>query len=122
MIQLEKQNDRELTEQEIQDYVNRIYDYAADLYINQDKSWDQVEYELIKFGLSKADAKTVINNLKEEEHNAKKKSAIKEIGLGALCFFLGIILTAVTGGTVLFYGAVFCGAWLILKGLYHKIL
>lgn len=121
MIQLDKQEDREPTEQEIQEYVNRVYDYAADLYINQNMSWNQVERELVKQGLTTSDASVVVENLQKEEHKAKHNSANSELGWGTLWLLGGIVLTALTAGNVLFYGAILWGGWLIIKGLYHKI-
>ena len=118
MIDLEKQ--QEPSQEEIQDFVNKVYDYAVDLYTNQNMSWEEVKRELINQGLNQEDALTVVENLKEQENKAKHDSANKELGYGALWAFGGIALTAITGGTFIFWGAVVWGGWLILKGLYHK--
>lgn len=120
MIDLDKQ--QEPTQEEIQDFVNKVYDYAVNLYTNQNMSWWEVKQELVNQGLSKDDATTVIENLKEQEKQAKHDAANKELGYGALWALGGIALTAITGGVFIFYGAVFWGGWLVLKGLYHKTL
>lgn len=121
MIRLDKQESQEPTEQEIQDFVNRVYEYAVDLYTNQDYSWGQVRTELINQGLTEADATTVVENLKEQEHEAKKDAANKELGYGALWAIGGVALTVITGGAFIFYGAVLWGGWLLLKGIWHKL-
>lgn len=119
MIELEKQ--QEPTKEEVQEWVNQVYEYAADLYINQDKSWGEVKNELVKQGLNDEDASAIVSNLKEQEREEKKDASNKELGYGVLWAGGGIALTAITGGTFIFYGAVLWGGWLILKGIWHKM-
>lgn len=119
MIELKKQ--QEPTQEELNEWANQVYDYAIDLYTNQDKSWREVRQELISQGLDAETASTVVSNLKEEERKAKKNCANKEIGYGFLWAVGGVALTAITGGMFVFYGAVLWGAWLILKGIWHKM-
>lgn len=71
MIKLEKQ--REPSEEEIQKWGNDIYEYAVDLYTNQNMSWEGVRLELINQGLNVEDATTIVSNLKQQEHEAKKR-------------------------------------------------
>ena len=120
MIDLDK-HDQEPTEEEIQNYVQSLYDYAADLYIEQNKSWSEVQQDLVNQGLDYDLASTIVENLKEQERSEKHEAGNKELGYGFLFTVGGIALTALTDGTVLFYGAVFVGVWLIIKGLWHKI-
>lgn len=110
MIDLEKQ--KEPSEEEIQEWVNEVYEYAVNLYTNHNMSWE---------GLNVEDATTVVSNLKQQEHEAKIDASNKELGYGALWALGGIALTAITDGAVIFYGAVLWGGWLLLKGIYHKI-
>lgn len=119
MIDLEKQ--KEPNEEEIQEWVNEVYEYAVDLYTNQDMSWGEVKQELINQGLNVEEATTVVSNLKQQEHEAKRDASNKELGYGVLWALGGIALTAITDGAVIFYGAVLWGGWLLLKGIYHKI-
>jgi transposase-like protein len=119
MIDLDKQ--QQPTQEEIQDFVNKVYDYAVDLYTNQNMSWGEVKQELINQGLNQEDASTVVENLKEQESQAKHEAANKELGYGVLWAVGGVALTALTGGTLIFWGAVVWGGWLILKGMYHKM-
>ena len=119
MIDLEKQ--KESSEEEIQEWVNEVYEYAVNLYTNHNMSWGEVRQELINQGLNVEDATTVISNLKQQEHEAKIDASNKELGYGALWALVGIALTAITDGAVIFYGAVLWGGWLLLKGIYHKI-
>lgn len=119
MIELEKQE--EPTQQEIQNYVNQVYDYAIDLYTNQKLSWEQVRDELIRQGVEVEDASAVVENLQNQEIKEKQEAGNKELGYGLLWAVGGIALTVITGGTFIFWGAVVWGIWLILKGLNHKM-
>ena len=119
MIDLEKQ--KEPSEEEIQEWVNEVYEYAVNLYTNHNMSWGEVRQELINQGLNVEDATTVVSNLKQQEHEAKIDASNKELGYGALWALGGIALTAITDGAVIFYRAVLWGGWLLLKGIYHKI-
>lgn len=120
MIDIEKR--REPCKEETQEWVDKVYEYAVDLYANQDMSWGEVKQELINQGLNAEDAATVVLNLKEQEREAKRDVSNKELGYGALWALGGVALTAITGGYLIFYGAVLWGGWLILKGIYHKII
>lgn len=122
MIDLNKTESSQPTQEEMQDFVNRVYDYAADLYLNHNMSWNQIRSALIEQGLNSTDADTVVDNLRKQESEAKSSAANKELGYGALWAIGGIALTAISSGTVIFWGAVVWGGWLIIKGLYHKIL
>ena len=119
MIDLEKQ--KEHSEEEIQEWVNDVYEYAVNLYLNHNMSWGEVRQELINQGLNIEDATTVVSNLKQQEHEAKIDASNKGLRYGALWALGGIALTAITDGAVIFYGAVLWGGWLLLKGIYHKI-
>ena len=48
MIDLEKQ--KEPSEEEIQEWVNEVYEYAVNLYTNHNMSWGEVRQELINQG------------------------------------------------------------------------
>ena len=121
MIDLSKSQSPESTQEEMQDFVNRVYNYAADLYLNHNMSWHEVRIALIEQGLNSNDADTVVDNLRKQESDAKSKVANKELGYGALWAVGGIALTAISSGTVIFWGAVVWGGWLMIKGLYHKM-
>lgn len=40
MINLNKNESLQPTQEEIQDFVNHVYDYASDLYINHNMNWN----------------------------------------------------------------------------------
>ena len=69
MIDLEKQ--KEPSEEEIQERVNEVYEYAVDLYTNPNMSQGKVRQELINQELYVEDATTVVSNLEQQEHEAK---------------------------------------------------
>lgn len=114
---------REPSEDEMQEWADKVYEYAIDLYANQDMSWEEVKQELINQGIDAEDAAAIVLNLKEQEREtkAKRDASNKEFGYGALWALVGVALTAITGGLLIFYGAVLWGGWLMLKGIYHKI-
>jgi hypothetical protein len=107
--------------QEMEDYIRHIYDYAVGLYLNNNMSWQQIKNTLIEQGIQEPEAEAAVSNLRLQVKAAKNNLANKELGYGALWAIGGIILTAITNGKFIFYGAVLWGGWLILKGLYHKI-
>lgn len=85
MIQLEKEGSNEShSEQEIQDFVNRVYDYALNLRLNREMGWEEVRDELVIQGINEEGAQTVVDNLREQERNAWKSASKKEIGYGLL--------------------------------------
>lgn len=117
MIDLNKEEGlrQEPSQQEIQDFVNRVYAFAANLYTEQNYSWNQVKSILIKEGINEKDAETVVENLKEQEEEEKREAANKEIGYGFLWLVGGIALTAITQGQYLFWGAVLWGSMAYIK-------
>lgn len=121
MIDLNKNDTSQPTQDEIRDFVNRVYNYAADLYLNHNMSWNQVRTTLIEQGFNSTDADTVVDNLRKQESEAKNSAANKELRYGALWAIGGIALTVISSGTVIFWGAVVWGGCLIIKGLYHKM-
>lgn len=122
MANIEDNSNQDPTQEEFQKYVNRVYEYAADLILNKGMSYEETTRELVSQGVDEEGANTVVSNLKEQIKEAKNEAANKELGYGALWAIGGAGLTAITGGTFIFYGAVIWGVWLILKGLYHKII
>lgn len=84
MIDLSKSQFPESTQEDMQDFANRVYDYATDLYLNHNMNWHEVRIALIEQGLNSNDANTIVDNLREQESNAKSKAANKELGYGAL--------------------------------------
>ena len=121
MIELEKEGTNEsYSEQEVQDFVNRVYDYAASLRLNSELSWEMVCEELVNQGINREDAQVVVDNLREQEHNARKIASKKEIGYGLLWALGGVLLTVISDWKYIFWGAVVWGIWLILKGINGK--
>ena len=115
------QEKQEPTQEEIQEFVNQVYDFAVDLYTNQNMNWGEVRQELINQGVTPGVASVVVSNLQEQERQAKNEMSNKELGYGALWAVGGDALTALTGGYLIFWGAVMWGGWLILRGIWHKI-
>jgi len=119
MIDLEKNNDQP-TEQEVQEFVNHVYDYAADLLVNKGLSKTDAKKSLVSQGLDEAFANTVVENLQKQIDEAKSKQADKDIMYGLAWAAGGVILTAITGGAFIFWGAVVYGIYKIGSGIAHK--
>lgn len=114
----------ELKEQEA---VNQIYDYAANLMVNEKKSNSETKQALIEEGIDEESAAVIVDNLITEIGEAKKEAANKDMLWGAVWCIGGIIVTAVTysnasgGGTyVVAWGAILFGAIQFLKGLVNS--
>lgn len=120
MIELDKQ-EQAPSQEEIDAYVNSVYNYAGDLIVNQDYSYGEAKSALIQQGIRAEDAETVINNIKEQIKEAKSEAANKQLLYGFLWSAGGALLTIITGGTFIFYGAVLYGLYLIIVGGWHKI-
>lgn len=120
MIDLDKQENTP-SQEEIDSFVNSVYNYAGDLIVNHDYSYGDAKKALVEQGLSEADAETVVENIKTQIKEAKSEAANKELLYGFLWAAGGALLTVITDGTFIFYGAVLYGLYLIIVGLWHKI-
>ncbi len=112
---------------ENQNAVDQIYDYAANLMINDKKNAKETQRALIDQGLDEESAFVVVNTLEEQIKEAKKKNAKKDMLYGLLWAVGGLVATALTfaaasdgGRYVAFYGAVFYGGYRFLKGLFSS--
>ena len=120
MIELDKQ-EQTPSQEEIDNYVNSVYNYAGDLIVNQDYSYNEAKSALIQQGLSAEDAETVVSNIKSQIKEAKSEAANKELLYGFLWAAGGALLTVITDGTFIFYGAVLYGLYLLIVGGWHKL-
>lgn len=108
------------SQEDLQQFIDNIYDHALDLYVNQKYSWEEVRQRLIYEGLNQELSETVVNNLQSQVDEIKQKNAIKALRNGALWFGGGLVFTVITGGQYLFWGAMVYGIILLIKGLCHK--
>jgi hypothetical protein len=102
-------------EQNDDEAVQQIYDYAADLLFENNKSKQDVIDDLIQQGLDRESATIVVNNLVE----VYKKQAYKNILYGALWCVGGTVATIADIGYI-FYGAIIWGAIQFIKGVYQS--
>lgn len=121
MIDLQKQpGQAEPTEEEIQQFVNSVYNYAIDLYNTGRLSLFDIKYKLIDQGIPADMAENVIDYISVFEEAEKNKSAIKKIITGAIIILAGAIIGLVNKDFSFFYvGAVFGGITLV-KGICLK--
>ena len=61
--------------------VNELYNYAANLMVNEKRNTSEVQTALVGKGLSESAAFTIIHNLQVEIKNAKKRSGKKRYAL-----------------------------------------
>ena len=94
--------------------VDSIYQYTADLLLNQKKSPEQAIGELQTKGLSIEDAKIVVGNLQEQIQKAKKERAQKDMLYGGLWCIGGTIGTFANTGFI-FWGAILFGGIQFIK-------
>ncbi|OJJ17051.1 hypothetical protein BKI52_30515 [marine bacterium AO1-C] len=114
----------EMSETEQQEVVNQIYDYAANLLVNEKYTSYETEQALIEQGLDEETAAVVVRKLEQEIGDVKQKRANKDMLYGALWCIGGIVITAASysaasgGGTyVVTWGAIVFGAIQFFKGL-----
>ena len=101
------------TDQQPSDY---LYQYAANLLANGDKSGAEVERLLMLKGLAADDASAVVRELEDPIRQAKKAQAKKDMLHGGLWCAGGLALTLADVGFV-FWGAIVFGAIQFIKGV-----
>lgn len=106
----------ESNQNEQQEAVTKIYDYAANLLVNENKSESEVEQILIAEGIDSESAKIVLANLSKQIIDAKKERANKDMLYGALWCIGGIIATLADIGFI-FWGAIVFGGYQFFRGL-----
>ena len=99
-----------------QEAVNQIYDYAANLLVNENKSATETKNALIDQGLDEESAAIVVSNLEQQIKDAKKERANKDMLYGALWCIGGIVATIADIGYI-FWGAIVFGGYQFFKGL-----
>ncbi|MGQ0550520.1 MAG: hypothetical protein ACT4PY_12730 [Armatimonadota bacterium] len=107
-----------LVSQTPEEQIQEVYELAAKL-LNERTPREKVEAQLIERGLDRESVGIVLTNLFEARASALKQAGIKSMVYGALWCIGGIILTAVTSGQFIFYGAVLVGAYQLIRGVFH---
>lgn len=125
MIDLDKKQDNNATpsKEEIERYVQSVYDYAANALVQNNYDNERTKRQLIEQGLREEDAEVVISNIREKVQEAQEKnedSGNKRCLYGLLWAFGGAFLTFVSDGTLIFYGAIIYGLYLIGTGMVSK--
>ena len=100
------------TEQEQQQAVQQLYDYAANLMFNEGKSMRETRKQLTDEGVDSKLANMIVNQLSEE----KQKAANKDMMWGAIWCLGGIIATFANLGYV-FWGAIAFGGFQFFRGV-----
>lgn len=107
--------------------VNAIYNYAANMLVNENKTADEVQAALVEKGLSSENAATVVRAIEDQIYEAKRSRASKDMLYGALWCVGGIIATAIGyssasggGGYMVFYGAIIFGAIQFFRGVINS--
>ena len=106
---MENQNDNQ------QETINQIYDFAANLLVNEGRSAIETKNALIDQGLDEESADIVVSNLEKQIKDAKKEGAKKDMLFGALWCIGGTFATVADFGFI-FWGAIVFGAIQFIKG------
>ena len=101
---------------EQQQAVTELYNYAAELMVHQGKSLEEAKNALMEKGLGENAAYTIVTNLEDEIHKAKKERATKDMIYGALWCVGGTIATVANIGFI-FWGAILFGGIQFIKGV-----
>ncbi len=117
MIDLNKNQNEEPSQEEIQQYIDDVYNYAADLIVNKGYNYEDAKKQLVNQGVDSEGAETVIKNIKEQIKEQKSQNSSDDIKWGLIWACGGILLTLITGGTYIFWGAVVYGGYRLIKGL-----
>jgi len=107
----------EISEQEA---VDQIYDYAANLMINEKKSAIETKNLLVNEGLDRESASIIVDNLQQQIDEARKERGGKNMIYGALWCIGGTIATIADFGFI-FWGAILFGGVQFLNGLYNRL-
>lgn len=104
--------------------VASVYQYAANLLINQKLEPGDVIDSLVKQGLSQETATIVVQNLEDQINTARRSKAKKDMLYGGLWLVGGAIVTLVTianasggGSYVVTWGAIIFGGVQFFRGL-----
>jgi len=110
----------QLSTTQAQEELNKLYDYAANLLVNEKKNTVEVKDALVAKGLSEPAALTIVNQLEDQIVNAKKDHAKKDMLYGALWCLGGTVLTVANIGFI-FWGAILFGGVQFIKGLVNYL-
>jgi len=106
----------ETANQESQEAVNQLYNYAATLLVHQNKSAYETKALLIEKGLSIENAGYIVDTIEEQIQEAKNEKAKKDMLYGALWCVGGTALTLANVGFI-FWGAILFGGIQFFRGL-----
>jgi len=95
--------------------VNDLYNFAANMLVNDKKTSKDVQIALVGKGLSESAAFTIVYNLEVEIKNAKKEAGRKDMLYGALWCVGGTVATVANIGFI-FWGAILFGGIQFIKG------
>ena len=99
-----------------QEAVNQLYQHAANLLVEQDKSPKEVIDLLIKDGIDREIAVIIVGNLEKQISKSKKSGANRDMLFGVLWCVGGIIGTTANIGYI-FWGAIVFGAIQFFRGV-----
>ncbi|MEL6672804.1 MAG: hypothetical protein AAFR61_11455 [Bacteroidota bacterium] len=105
----------ENTTQDAQAAANQVYEYAANLLVNEGKSPFEVRKALVEQGLDEESAKVVVDNLEAQVQDAKRERGQKDMLYGALWCIGGTVATVANIGYI-FWGAILFGAFQFIQG------
>lgn len=106
----------EQEQQEQQELFQKLYNYTANLIINEGKSTSQAKLILIEQGINEETASILVDKIDEQIKESKNKSAKKDMIYGGLWCVGGLIGT-LSGIGLVFWGAILFGAFQFFRGV-----
>lgn len=108
--------------------ISAVYSFAIDL-MKQGLSNAEVIAALVAKGLDDDTSAFIVNNLARVRSQVMRKVALRNMGIGAVVFIIGLAITVVTytaasstgGSAIITWGAVIFGAIQFFRGLYYYL-
>lgn len=105
---------------ETQQTVDQIYEYCANLMVNEGKSAAEVRTILVNEGMDDANARVLVETLEAQIKEARRSRGQKDMLFGALWCIGGIIATTADIGFI-FWGAIVFGAFQFIRGVTYMV-
>jgi hypothetical protein len=105
----------ELSENEVQEIQQKIYQFIVNALVNEKKANYEVVKELVEMGISETTANEIVDEIEFQIQTEKVKRGKRDMLFGALWCIGGTLLTLSNIGYV-FWGAIVFGAYQFIRG------
>jgi len=105
----------EMNDKDAEQVLEKVYEHAANLLVNEKKTNYEVVQELVNMGIDEDSANIIVDKLEEQIAIEKVKNGKKDMLYGALWCIGGTVLTIADTGFI-FWGAIVFGGYQFIKG------